>query len=199
MPAGIIAHHLAAERGTALMRAPLRPLPLRPVWRTASTRTAAYGRSDPSTVLEPIPAATSYNWAVARRVMNRLAHLLLTGNINAGWWRRPWPQSRTCCRRSARRPRGPVAGTAATITVLVLSAAVMWYVTRAVLNRLAHALTGNTMPCQLVQLVDGEATFQVVSMHGTACGCRAFLQAGVRGHCDAAIRGAELAAGAVSA
>eukprot|EP00439_Symbiodinium_sp_Y106_P038505 s8093_g4.t1 len=56
---------------------------------------------------------------------------------------------------------------------------------------------------QLVQLVDGEATFQVVSMRGwthrvwvrvanrqAACGCRANSRRGVRAYCDATIRGA---------
>ena len=74
----------------------------------------------------------------------------------------------------------------------------------AVLNRLIHALKGNTLPAVLVELIGGEATFAVEgkrsrAMHKvwirldsrqSACGCRAYLQEGTCGHCDAAVQAA---------
>ena len=70
------------------------------------------------------------------------------------------------------------------------------------LNRLVHALKGNSLPAVLVEMVGGEATFAVQgkrtqAMHKVwirlaskeaACGCKAFLQEGTCGHCDAAVQ-----------
>ena len=90
-----------------------------------------------------------------------------------------------------------VAGRAVSIIVLILCAAATWFVARTVLNRLAHALSGNSLPATLVELVGGEATFAVKGKRSdalhkvwfrlvskeAACGCRAFLQEGACGHC----------------
>ncbi|OLQ10114.1 Carbonyl reductase [NADPH] 1 [Symbiodinium microadriaticum] len=97
-----------------------------------------------------------------------------------------------------------VAGRAVSIIVLILCAAATWFVARTVLNRLAHALSGNSLPATLVELVGGEATFAVKGKRSdalhkvwfrldskeSACGCRAFLQEGACGHCDAAAQAA---------
>ena len=97
-----------------------------------------------------------------------------------------------------------VAGRALSVITLILCAAATWFVARAVLNRLIHALKGNTLPAVLVELIGGEATFAVEgkrsrAMHKvwirldsrqSACGCRAYLQEGTCGHCDAAVQAA---------
>ena len=99
-----------------------------------------------------------------------------------------------------------VAGRAVSVITLMLCAAAIWFIARAVLKRLVHALKGNSLPATLVELVGGEATFAVkgrrsqVVMHRvwvrldskqSACGCKAFLQEGACGHCDAAVLVAE--------
>ena len=95
-----------------------------------------------------------------------------------------------------------VAGRAVSIITLMLCAAAIWFIARAVLNRLVHALKGNSLPAAFVELVGGEATFAVRGrrsqvMHRvwvrldskqSACGCKAFLQEGACGHCDAAVQ-----------
>ncbi|CAE7685788.1 pol [Symbiodinium sp. KB8] len=95
-----------------------------------------------------------------------------------------------------------VAGRTVSIIALILCAAETWFVARAVLNRLVHALKGNSLPAVLVEMVGGEATFAVQgkrtqAMHKVwirlaskeaACGCKAFLQEGTCGHCDAAVQ-----------
>ena len=87
----------------------------------------------------------------------------------------------------------------------MLCAAAIWFIARTVLNRLIHALSGNSLPTRLVELVGGEATFTVTGKRNAAqhrvwvrlesrqaaCGCKAFLQEGTRGHCDAAVLTAE--------
>ena len=97
-----------------------------------------------------------------------------------------------------------VAGRAFSVITLILCAAATWFVARAVLNRLVHALKGNSLPATLVELVGGEATFAVKGkrsqvMHKvwvrldskqSACGCKAYLQEGACGHCDAAVQAA---------
>ena len=97
-----------------------------------------------------------------------------------------------------------VAGRAVSVITLMLCAAATWFVARAVLNRLVPALKGNSLPAVLVELVGGEATFAVQgkrsqAMHKvwvrlgskqSACGCKAFLQEGACGHCDAAVQAA---------
>ena len=97
-----------------------------------------------------------------------------------------------------------VAGRTVSIIALILCAAATWFVARAVLNRLVHALKGNSLPAVLVEMVGGEATFAVQgkrtqAMHKVwirlaskeaACGCKAFLQEGTCGHCDAAVQAA---------
>ena len=84
-----------------------------------------------------------------------------------------------------------------------LCAAAIWFIARSVLNRLVHALKRNSLPATLVELVGGEATFAVKGrrsqvMHKvwvrldskqSACGCKAYLQEGACGHCDAAVQG----------
>ncbi|CAE7613639.1 unnamed protein product, partial [Symbiodinium microadriaticum] len=95
-----------------------------------------------------------------------------------------------------------VAGRAVSVIALILCAAATWFVAHAVLNRLVHALKGNSFPAVLVEMVGGEATFAVQgkrtqAMHKVwirlaskeaACGCKAFLQEGTCGHCDAAVQ-----------
>ena len=95
-----------------------------------------------------------------------------------------------------------VAGRTVNVIALILCAAATWFVARAVLNRLVHALKGNSLPAVLVEMVGGEATFAVQgkrtqAMHKVwirlaskeaACGCKAFLQEGTCGHCDAAVQ-----------
>ena len=97
-----------------------------------------------------------------------------------------------------------VAGRTVSIMTLILCAAASWFVARAVLNRLIHALKGNSLPAVLVEMVGGEATFAVQgkrtqAMHKVwirlaskeaACGCKAYLQEGTCGHCDAAVQAA---------
>ena len=218
-------------RGTGLVRGPApSSLPPRPVGRAAPPRFAAFGRSRSGFVAGTARAATSYIWALARRVLNRLAHIC-TGNISA------WAgvaaalaapvlfsiqkgsvgvvddtlaavaqQSADLIHEvgteAARTVQ--VAGRALSVITLILCAAATWFVARAVLNRLVHALKGNTLPAVLVELVGGEATFAVEgkrskAMHKVwirlasrqaACGCRAYLQEGTCGHCDAAVQAA---------
>ena len=225
---GVVA---ATCRGTGLVRGPaLSSLPPRPVGRAAPDRFAAFGRSRSDFVAGAARAATSYTWALARRVLNRLAHIC-TGNISA------WAgvaaalaapvlfsvqkgsvgvvddtlaavaqQSADLIHEvgteAARTVQ--VAGRALSVITLILCAAATWFVARAVLNRLIHALKGNTLPAVLVELIGGEATFAVEgkrsrAMHKvwirldsrqSACGCRAYLQEGTCGHCDAAVQSA---------
>ena len=96
-----------------------------------------------------------------------------------------------------------VAGTAITLVVVILCGAVLWYVSRAVANRIAHMRHGNTAApeARLSQLLGSEATFEVASSkkgvthkvwvhlkeETAACGCRAYLAEGRCGHCDAAM------------
>ena len=213
---GVVA---STYRGTGLVRgpAPIR-LPPRPVGRAAPLRFAAVRRDHFGRVTGPVRAATSYTWALARRVLNRLAHIC-TGNISA------WagvaaalaaPVLLSLQRGSvgvvddtlaavAQQSAGlvqevgaeaartvQVAGRAVSIITLMVSAAATWFVARTVLNRLAHALTGNSLPAinTLVELVGGEATFAVrgkrsdalhkvwfrLDSKESACGCKAFLQ-----------------------
>ena len=173
---------------------------------------------------EPVRAAASYTWALARRV-NRLAHIC-TGNISA--WAGVAAALAAPVLLSVQRVSSTVdetlaavaqqsaelvqevgaeaartvqvAGRAVSVITLVLCAAATWFVARAVLNRLVHALKGNSLPATLVELVGGEATFAVKGkrsqvMHKvwvrldskqSACGCKAYLQEGACGHCDAA-------------
>ena len=175
-------------------------------------------------------AATSYTWALARRVLNRLAHIC-TGNISA-WAGVAAALAAPVLFSVQRGSVGvvddtlaavaqqsadlihevgteaartvQVAGRALSVITLILCAAATWFVARAVLNRLIHALKGNTLPAVLVELVGGEATFAVEgkrsrAMHEvwirldsrqSACGCRAYLQEGTCGHCDAAVQAA---------
>ena len=73
----------ATCRGTGLVRGPaLSSLPPRPVGRAAPHRFAAFAHSRSDFVAGTARAATSYTWALARRVLNRLAHIC-TGNISA--------------------------------------------------------------------------------------------------------------------
>ena len=177
---------------------------------------------------EPVLAATSYTWALARRVLNRLAHIC-TGNISA-WAGVAAALAAPVLLSIQRGSVGvvdetlaavaqqsaelvqevgaeaartvQVAGRTVSILVLILCAAATWFVARAVLNRLVHALKGNSLPAVLVEMVGGEATFAVQgkrtqAMHKVwirlaskeaACGCKAFLQEGTCGHCDAAVQ-----------
>ena len=82
-----------------------------------------------------------------------------------------------------------VAGRAVSIIVLMLGSAPrrLWFMVRAVLNRLVHALIGNSLPAQLVEL--GGDWVRLDSKQ-SACGW-AFLQEGACGRCDAAVRMAE--------
>ena len=80
-----------------------------------------------------------------------------------------------------------VAGRAVSIMTLMLCAAATWFVARTVLNRLVHALKGDSLPAVLVELIGGEATFAVqgkrshavhkvwvrLASKEAACGCKA--------------------------
>ena len=188
-------------------------------------RFAAFRRSHFGRVFEPVRSATSYTWAFARRVMNRIAHIC-TGNISA------WAGVAAAlaapvllsvqrgsvgvvdetlaavAQQSAELVQEVGAEAARTVQVagaLMLCAAAIWFIARSVLNRLVHALKGNSIPATLVELVGGEATFAVKGkrsqvMHKvwvrldskqSACGCKAYLQEGACGHCDAAVLAAE--------
>ena len=235
---GVVA---ATCRGTDLVRGPALPssfvaLPLRPVGRTAPCRFvalhrfAAFGRSRFGFVAGTARAAASYTWALARRVLNRLAHIC-TGNISA-WAGVAAAMAAPVLFSIQRGSVGvvddtlaavvqqsadlihevgteaartvQVAGRALSVITLILCAAATWFVARAVLNRLVHALKGNTLPATLVELVGGEATFAVkgkrnqalhkvwvrIDSGQSACGCRAYLQEGACGHCDAAVQAA---------
>ena len=212
-------------RGTGLVRGPVPlRLPPRPVGRAAP-------RNHSGRVAEPVQAATSYIWALARRVLNRLAHIC-TGNISA-WAGVAAALAAPVLLSVQRGSVGvvdetlaavaqqsaelvqevgaeaartvQVAGRAVSIITLMLCAAATWFVARTVLNRLVHALKGNSLPAVLVELlIGGEATFAVQgkrsqAMHKvwvrlgskqSACGCKAFLQEGACGHCDAAVQAA---------
>ncbi|CAE7923771.1 pol, partial [Symbiodinium sp. KB8] len=136
----------------------------------------------------PVQAATSYIWALARRVLNRLAHIC-TGNISA-WAGVAAALAAPVLLSVQRGSVGvvdetlaavaqqsaelvqevgaeaartvQVAGRAVSIITLMLCAAATWFVARTVLNRLVHALKGNSLPAVLVELlIGGEATFAV--------------------------------------
>ncbi|CAE7896597.1 pol, partial [Symbiodinium necroappetens] len=216
-------------RGTGLVRGPVPlRLPPRPVGRAAPFRFAAARRNRSGRVAEPVLAAASYTWALTRRVLNRLAHIC-TGNISA-WAGVAAALAAPVLLSVQRGSVGvvdetlaavaqqsaelvqevgaeaartvQVAGRAVSIIALILCAAATWFVARAVLNRLVHALKGNSLPAVLVEMVGGEATFAVQgkrtqAMHKVwirlaskeaACGCKAFLQEGTCGHCDAAVQ-----------
>ena len=221
--AGVAREREAKQRGS--VSAWSRPHAAAPAWCAAlplpacrrgplGARFAAFGRSRSGFAASTARAATSYTWALARRVVNRLAHIC-TGNISA------WAgvaaalaapvlfsiqkgsvgvvddtlaavaqQSADLIHEvgteAARTVQ--VAGRALSVITLILCAAATWFVARAVLNRLVHALKGNTLPAVLVELVGGEATFAVEgkrskAMHKVwirlasrqaACGCRAY-------------------------
>ena len=218
-------------RGTRLVRGPVPlRLPPRPVWRAAPPRFAAARRNHSGIVAEPVLAAASYTWALTRRVLNRLAHIC-TGNISA-WAGVAAALAAPVLLSIQRGSVGvvdetlaavaqqsaelvqevgaeaartvQVVGRTVSIMTLILCAAATWFVARAVLNRLIHALKGNSLPAVLVEMVGGEATFAVQgkrtqAMHKVwirlaskeaACGCKAFLQEGTCGHCDAAVQAA---------
>ena len=223
---------VAAKERRAKAELAQQPCPFQPAaaarWARGSPPVCGRSRSD--FVAGTARAATSYTWALARRVLNRLAHIC-TGNISA------WAgvaaalaapvlfsvqkgsvgvvddtlaavaqQSADLIHEvgteAARTVQ--VAGRALSVITLILCAAATWFVARAVLNRLIHALKGNTLPAVLVELIGGEATFAVEgkrsrAMHKvwirldsrqSACGCRAYLQEGTCGHCDAAVQSA---------
>ena len=218
-------------RGTGLMRGPVPiRLPPRPVGRAAPLRFAAVRRDHFGRVTEPVRAAASYTWALTRRVLNRPAHIC-TGNISA-WAGVAAALAAPVLLSVQRGSVGvvdetlaavaqqsaelvqevgaeaartvQVAGRAFSVITLILCAAATWFVARAVLNRLVHALKGNSLPATLVELVGGEATSPLKGrrsqvMHKvwvrldskqSACGCKAYLQEGACGHCDAAVQAA---------
>ncbi|CAE7459790.1 unnamed protein product [Symbiodinium microadriaticum] len=173
-------------------------------YQFAAVRRDHFGR-----VTEPVREAASYTWALARRVLNRLAHLSVQrGSVGvvdetlAAVAQQSAELVQEVGAEAARTVQ--VAGRAFSVITLILCAAATWFVERAVLNRLVHALKGNSLPATLVELVGGEATFAVKGkrsqvMHKvwvrldskqSACGCKAYLQEGACGHCDAAVQAA---------
>ena len=215
---GVVA---ATCRGTGLVRGPaLSGLPPRPVGRATPRRFAAFGRSRSDFVAGTARAATSCTWALARRVLNRLAHIC-TGNISA------WagvaaalaaPVLFSVQRGSAVAQQSAdlihEVGTEAARTVQVAGPQrdyadpvrcgnVVRCARRA---QQAHPCTeGQHSPSSAgCELIGGEATFAVEgkrsrAMHKvwirldsrqSACGCRAYLQEGTCGHCDAAVQAA---------
>ena len=175
----------------------------------------------------PLPPRTPL--FLGRGLLNRLMHAL-NGNIN-GWWGLAAAASAPIALQLHRgavhvvedsmhavatisadvveeighgaRRTVWVAGTAITLVVVILCGAVLWYVSRAVANRIAHLRHGNTAApvARLSQLLGSEATFEVASTkkgvthkvwvhlkeETAACGCRAYLAEGRCGHCDAAM------------
>ena len=156
-------------RGTGLVRGPVPlRLPPRPVGRAAPPRFAAARRNRSGIVAEPVLAAASYTWALTRRVLNRLAHIC-TGNISA--WAGVAALAAPVLLSIQRGSVGVVDETLAAVAqqsaelvqevgaeaartvqvagriiALILCAAATWFVARAVLNRLVHALKGNSLP-----------------------------------------------------
>ena len=150
-------------------------MPPRPFGRAAPLRFAAVRRDHFGHVLEPVHAATSYTWAFARRVMNRIAHIC-TGNISA-WAGVAAALAAPVLLSVQRGSVGvvdetlaavaqqsaelvqevgaeaartvQVAGRAVSVITLMLCAAAIWFIARAVLNRLVHALKGNSLPATL--------------------------------------------------
>ena len=76
---------------------------------------------------------------------------------------------------------------------------IVWFISRAVLNRLAHYVTGNPsqVSAELESYNNGEAVYKVQGKLGVhkvfvqggsgACGCKAFINEGACGHVDAAL------------
>ena len=150
-------------------------------------------------VFEPVRAATSYTWAFARRVH------ICTGNISA-WAGVAAALAAPVLLSVQRGSVGVVDETLAAVaqqsaelvqevgaeaartvqvagravSVITFCAAAIWFIARAVLNRLVHALKGNSLPATLVELVGGEATFAVKG--------RRSQEEGDCGHCDAAVQ-----------
>ena len=75
----------------------------------------------------------------------------------------------------------------------------LWFISRTVLNRLAHYVTGNPsqVSAELESFNNGEAVYKVQGKLGVhkvfvqgqsgACGCKAFINEGACGHVDAAL------------
>ena len=82
--------------------------------------------------------------------------------------------------------------------VLAVGFAALWFVGRLIANRVMRAGHGNTLPCKLIELKDGEMTWEVKGAKGVhrvwispsgqpACACRSFLSEGNCGHIEAAL------------
>ena len=85
--------------------------------------------------------------------------------------------------------------------VLSLGIIVLWFLGRAVTNRLVRAYHGNSLPTKLLEYkADGQTTWEVSGSKGkhvvwirlttprqSACACRGFIDSGTCGHIDAAV------------
>ena len=161
----------------------------------------------------PLPPRTPF--FLGRGLLNRLMHAL-NGNIN-GWWGLAAAASAPIALQLHRgvvhvvedsmhavaTVSADVVEEIGPLVVVILCGAVLWYVSRAVANRIAHMRHGNTAApeARLSQLLGSEATFEVASSkkgvthkvwvhlkeETAACGCRAYLAEGRCGHCDAAM------------
>eukprot|EP00439_Symbiodinium_sp_Y106_P061970 s5635_g9.t1 len=182
-------------RGTCLVRGPVPlSLPPRPVGRAAPLRSAALKRS--GNVLDRLIATGNISaWTgVAAALAAPVLLSVQRGSVEVDETLAAVAQQsaelvQEVGAEAARTVQ--VAGRAVSIVVLMLCAAAIWFIARAVLNRLVHALTGNSLPAQLVELVGSEATFAVTGRRGATQphkvwvrldskssqpGCKAFLQ-----------------------
>ena len=93
--------------------------------------------------------------------------------------------------------------------VVAVGAVCLWVLGRKAMNVMAHIVYGNTLPAKLVELKDGESSWEVQGLSSKrthrvwlgggrdesglvgACACRAFLESGTCGHVDAAVEAAK--------
>ena len=90
-----------------------------------------------------------------------------------------------------------VSGRVLIAAILTVGIVALWFVGRLIANRVMRAGHGNTLPCKLIELKDGEMTWEVKGAKGVhrvwispsgqpACACRSFLTEGNCGHIEAA-------------
>ena len=205
---------------------PSRPRLSRRAVKRACRKRAAQDTQCPPTSLEaaqPQDLLLHQVWSIARRVANRVLHAL-NGNIA---WRMIAAvalapivlkveqgaiemvgdvstavsvavqdivdESRMVVTRTI-----SVAGAFMSVVLLMVAAVFLWFISRTVLNRLAHYVTGNPsqVSAELESYNNGEAVYKVQGKLGVhkvcvqggsgACGCKAFINEGACGHVDAA-------------
>ena len=92
-----------------------------------------------------------------------------------------------------------VAGAFVSVVLLMVAAVIVWFISRTILTRLVHYVTGNPsqVSAELGSYNNGEAVYKVQGKLGVhkvfvqggpgACGCKAFINEGACGHVDAAL------------